>query len=69
MCLNLQVKIELRGTRGPVVFNIVVGRPNCCKRKNGKKKSETEETIDLFVTFLSLVKFQLGTLPPPPMLQ
>ena len=49
ICLNWQIKIELRG---PVDFNIVVSYG--CKRK---KETETEETIDFFVTFLSLVKF------------
>ena len=36
--------------------------------KNGKKETETEETIGFFVTFLSLVKFQLrtGRTPCPP---
>ena len=39
-----------------------------------KKKTETEETIGFFVTFLSLVKFQLGGSEPiatlaTPMLQ
>ena len=33
--LNWQVKIELRGGAGPMVFNIVVNY--CCKRKTLKR--------------------------------
>ena len=47
-----------------MVFNIVVSY--CCKRKMLK---ETEETMGFFVTFLSMVKFQLRETraPCPPL--
>ena len=45
---------------GPLVFNIVVRY--WWKRKM-LKKTETDETIGFCVTFLSLVKFQLGERP------
>ena len=44
-----------------MVFNIVVRY--WCKRKMLKRKTETDETVDFFVTFLLLVKFQLGGRP------
>ena len=53
---NWLAKIDLRGP-GPLVFSIVVRY--CCKRKM-LKRTETEETIGFFVTFLSLMKFQFG---------
>ena len=55
--LNWLVKIELKGARGPwssILLLVTVVSEKCLK------KTETEETIDFFVTFLSLVKFQLG---------
>ena len=48
-----------------MVFNVVVSY--CCERKMLKRNRRNNR---LFVTFLSLVKFQLGRspgpLPPPP---
>ena len=56
--LNWLAKIELRGTRRPwssiLLISYTVVSENC------EKETETEETIDFFVTFLSMVKFQLG---------
>ena len=62
--LNWLAKIELRGSQGPwssILLLVTVVSKKC------QKETETEETIDFFVTFLSLVKFQLGwpgSLPP-----
>ena len=55
--LNWQVKIELRGGPGPwssILLLVTVVSEKCYK------ETETKEPIDFFVTFLSLVKFQLG---------
>ena len=59
--LNWQAKTE---SRGVLVVNIVLNY--CCERKM-IKEIKTEETLVLFVTFLSLVTFQLGgrALCPP----
>ena len=54
--LNWQVKIELRGARGPwssTLLLVIVVSEKC------SKETETEETIGFFVTFLPVVKFQL----------
>ena len=66
--LNWLAKIELRGARGPwssILLLVTVVSEKCYK--------ETEETIGFFVTFLSLVKFQLretrAPCPPPPWLR
>ena len=51
-----------------MVFNIVVSYT--VVSEECKKETETEESIGFFVTFLSLVKFQLGrgrTPCPPPL--
>ena len=62
--LNWQIKIELRGGPGPVVLNFVVSY--CCKRKMLKRNWNWRNNR-FFVTFLSLVKFQLGAGPLPPL--
>ena len=56
--LNWLAKIDFRGTRSPWFFNIVVSYTVVSEKC--KKETKTEETIGFFVTFLSLVKFQLG---------
>ena len=64
------------GGPGLLVVSIIVNY--CCTRdavrKTYKKRTETEETIFFFVTFLSLDAFQLkgrgwgrGFCPPPPL--
>ena len=62
--LNWLAKIELRGTPRPwssiLLISYTVVSEKCWK------ETETEETIDFFVTFLSLVKLQLeGACLPP----
>ena len=64
--LNWLSKIELRGTRHPwssiLLISYTVVSEKC------EKETETEETIGFFVTFLSLLKFQLGgSLSPLPL--
>ena len=65
--LNWQIKIELRGARGlwsSIMLLVTVVSEKCWQ------ETETEETINFFVTFLSLVKFQFGgraLWPPPPL--
>ena len=61
--LNWLAKIELREARGPlslVLLLVTVISKKC------SEETEIKETIRFFVTFLSLVKFQLrrATLPP-----
>ena len=63
--LNWLAKIELRGARGPwssVLLLVTVISKKC------SEETEIKETIGFFVTFLSLVKFQLrGAGSPPPL--
>ena len=62
--LNWQVKIEMRGARGSwssILLLVTVVSKKC------QKNTETKETINFFVTFSSLVKFQLGGGPPRPL--
>ena len=61
MHVNWWTKIELRGPGPPGCQHY------CCKRVllYAKMLQETEETIDFFVTFLSLVPFNWSPLPPP----
>ena len=58
--LNCLAKIDLRGSRGPRSSILLFTTGVSEKRK---KETETEETIGFFVTFLSLVKFQLEGRP------
>ena len=61
--LNWLAKIELRGARRPwssILLSVTAVSEKC------QKEIETEETIGFFVTFLSLVKFQLGGPAPLP---
>ena len=61
--LNWLAKIELSGTRRPwssiLLISYTVFSEKCLQ------ESEDEETIGFFVTFLSLVKFQLRGRPCP----
>ena len=58
--LNWLAKIDLRGFRGPWSSILLFATGVNEKRE---KDTETEETIGFFVTFLSLVKFQLEGRP------
>ena len=61
ICLNWLAKIELRGTRRSWSSILLISYTVISKKR--QKETETEETVDFFGTFLSLVKFQLGSLP------
>ena len=56
MHLNWLAKIKVRASR-PVVVSIIVNY--CCTRKI-REETETEETINFFVRFLSFVALQFG---------
>ena len=58
--LNWRAKIDLRGSLGhwSSILLFATGVSKKCW-----KETKTEETIGFFVTFLSLVKFQLGGRP------
>ena len=61
--LDWLAKIEFRWARRPwssILWLVTIVNEKC------KKETETEETIGFFVTFLSLVKFQLGGRAPCP---
>ena len=49
------------GAPVPLVVNIVA---NYCRKRKMLKETETEGTIDFFVTFLSVATFQLGEAAP-----
>ena len=63
--LNWLAKIELRGTRRSWSLILLISYTAVSEKR--QKETETEKTIDFFVTFLSLVKFQLGGSAPPPL--
>ena len=55
---KLAGKNWIEGDLAPLIINIVVGYTVISEKC--QKETEIEETIGFFVTFLSLVKFQLG---------
>ena len=61
--LNWLAQIELSGTRRSCSLILLISYTVVSEKC--QKETETEETISFFVTFLSLVKFQLGGGPAP----
>ena len=64
MHLNLLAKIELRGP-GSLIVKLLLCFTVVLLYAKMLRETETEETIVFFVTFLSLVAFQLGLLRAP----